>query len=443
MGIKCLLVSTNQTVIPYPVYPLGTAHLAGALESAGHKAYLFDLMSHGGIDKLGERIREISPDLIGISLRNVDTVDSTAPETFMADALETMEVIRRNTKAPVVVGGPAFSIFPEEFMGLLEADYGIVGEGEILFPHLADRVKQGELPERQIYRADFKEVPWRPVQYDRDAVSFYLRSGGMLNMQTKRGCPFQCNYCSYPCLEGRQLRYRDPEDVAEEVQRLSRDLGVKYIFFTDVVFNDPQGRYLEVAEALVRIGNKTPWCAFFRPKGLTRDSLELLKASGLAAMELGTDAASDTTLDGLRKGFTFDDVVKTNELAVSLKIPCAHFVVFGGPGENRKTVEEGLHNIEKLRSSVVFAFSGIRILPGTGIYSLAVREGVIQKDQSIFQPVFYFSSTISQEELDSLLRQAWSGRFDRIYPCSLLHDRISFLHKRGHLGPMWDALIMF
>ena len=55
-------------------------------------------------------------------------------------------------------------------------------------------------------------------------------------------------------------------------------------------------------------------------------------------------------------------------MAAEYKIPCAHFIMFGGPGENLRTVQESLDNLDKLHSSVLMAFNGIRILPRTGIY---------------------------------------------------------------------------
>jgi len=82
----------------------------------------------------------------------------------------------------------------------------------------------------------------------------------------------------------------------------------------------------------------------------------LLKKSGLYAVEAGTDAASDETLTGLNKQFTFDDVLAFNESCMKAEIPCAHYVIFGGPGETEATVKKGLDNMDALKSCIVFAF---------------------------------------------------------------------------------------
>lgn len=441
MGLNCLLISTNQVMTPYPVYPLGVAHLAGALEAAGHHVFYYDVLAHGGVVVLRDQLLNSPPDLVGLSIRNLDTVDSTAPDSFIGYASEVMSVVRECSTAPVVLGGPAFSIVPEEMMALLQADFGIVGEGEILLPWLADCLEQGRPPAETILRSNPSAEPWAPVLYDKNTVDYYLGWGGMLNVQTKRGCPYRCAYCSYPSLEGCRYRFKPPEAVAETVIKATRDFGAKYVFFTDSVFNDAQGHYLQVAEALVRAGNKTPWCAFFRPEGLKKEALELLKSSGLSAMELGTDAASDTTLAGLNKGFDFAEVIRANDLAGDLGIPCAHFIIFGGPGENSATLSQGIDNIARLKRSVVFAFTGIRVLPGTAMEARAVADGVMTIDQSLLAPFFYFSPDVTAEEIDIVLRREWTGRFDRIYPASVMEERIRHLHRRGHEGPMWDFLV--
>lgn len=441
MSCRCLLISTNRVMTPYPVYPLGVAHLLGALQAAGHEARHYDVMANGGLDALVGVLAEYDPQLIGLSIRNLDTVDSTAPEAFMDPVSETMRFIRARHGAPVVLGGPAFSIMPETVLAFLGADYGVVGEGENLLPWLAGELAAGRTPTAKILTGAKDPCPWRSVVYDQGVADFYLAWGGMLNVQTKRGCPYRCAYCSYPTLEGRSYRFRDPDEVAAEVVRAGREHGAKYIFFTDSVFNDLRGQYLEVAEALVRAGNTVPWCAFFRPQNLTVEGLELMKRAGLSAMEIGSDAASDETLAAMQKDFSFVEVIAANELAIAADIPCAHFIIFGGPDETRATLAKGLANIEKLRNAVVFAFTGIRVLPGTAMHQRAIADGVMAADQALLAPFFYFSPELAEAELDATLKEAWRGRLDRIYPASAMQERITHLHRKGHVGPLWDMLV--
>jgi radical SAM superfamily enzyme YgiQ (UPF0313 family) len=413
----------------------------GALRGAGHEARHFDVMTNGGLENLAGVLADFDPDLIGLSIRNLDTVDSTAPDAFMDPVAETMAFIRARHAAPVVLGGPAFSIMPESVLAFLAADYGVVGEGENLLPWLAGEIAAGRRPAEKILTGKNDPCPWRPVVYDQPTVDYYLAMGGMLNVQTKRGCPYRCAYCSYPALEGRTYRFREPGEVAEEVIRAGRDHGARYVFFTDSVFNDGRGHYLEVAEALIRGGNTVPWCAFFRPQNLDADGLALLKRAGLAAMEVGSDAASDETLAAMQKDFTFAEVLAVNELAAAAGVPCAHFLIFGGPGETRATLAQGLANVEQLENSVVFAFAGIRVLPGTAMHRRAIDDRVMAPDQALLAPYFYFSPELPAAELDATLKEAWRWRLDRVYPSSVMQERITHLHRKGHVGPMWDMLV--
>jgi radical SAM superfamily enzyme YgiQ (UPF0313 family) len=441
MTANCLLISANRVITPYPVYPLGAACLLGALKAKGHCASHFDVLADGGLEELARYLSGKCYDLIGVSIRNLDTTDSSAPGDFLQDNIETVKLIRQSLQSPIVLGGPAFSIMPHAFMELLQADYGVVGEGEHLLPWLAGEIANRRPPKKKIFHSGHEEhLLQRPV-FTESVARYYTDHGGMLNIQTKRGCPYACSYCSYPTLEGRHLRHRDPEEVADDVIRLGADFGARYIFFTDSVFNDAQGQYRKIAEALIKRDNDIPWCAFFRPQNLRRDDLRLLKRSGLAAIELGTDAATDTILAGLNKGFCFDDVMEIHQKIVEESIPCAHYVMFGCPDEDEQTLRCGLENIERLEHSVVIAFAGIRILPGTKIFDRAVDDNIIKVDQSLLSPVFYFSPHLSHKHIDKQIRQSFGGRLERIYPCSKFEDRIAMLHNMGYTGPLWDIIL--
>ena len=133
-------------------------------------------------------------------------------------------------------------------------------------------------------------------RYDAAIVPYYQKTSGLVGLQTKRGCPHGCAYCSYPLIEGARVRHRDPREVVDDLETLRRDYGVDNVFFTDSIFNDAGGGHLALAEEMLRRGTNIRWASFFRPQRLERAQLRLLKSAGLYALELGTDAADDTTL---------------------------------------------------------------------------------------------------------------------------------------------------
>jgi radical SAM superfamily enzyme YgiQ (UPF0313 family) len=272
---------------------------------------------------------------------------------------------------------------------------------------------------------------------------FYQAESGMLNVQVKRGCPHGCVYCSYPALEGRRYRFRDPEAVADDMERAWKDLGVDQFFITDSVFNDGAGHYLRVAEELIRRALPVRWSCYLRPQGIGRREIGLLKRAGLYAAELGTDAACDETLDALGKGFTFAEALEVNRAMVAERVPCAHFVMFGGPGETPETVARGLANLDLLEHTVVFAFTGIRILPGTPMVDLAIRDGLLAPGAPLREPVFYQSPGIPAELMNRMIAAAFGRRRDRFFPPSRSQERHEALRRYGFRGLLWDTLIRF
>ncbi|MDH3348170.1 MAG: cobalamin-dependent protein [Desulfobulbaceae bacterium] len=443
MGLRCLLTSVNSVQVPFPVYPLGMAHIGGALRGQGHLVKQVDLPACGEdyLATLEANIKELQPEMIGISIRNLDLEDSSQPRSIIGEVEKIVALIRRTSKAVLVLGGPAFSLLPEKILTLLGADYGIVGEGEEAIIRLAAELEAGTPPKKQLLYSKPSDKPWQEVEYDPAITPYYISRGGMMNVQTKRGCPYQCNYCSYPLLEGRMIRKRAPEEVADEVMRLRDEFKAEYIFFTDSVFNDSSNHYLEVCEALIQRKNTLPWMAYFRPSDITEEAMSTMKRAGLDAMEIGTDAGCDASLVALGKNFTFNEAVELNNLATKHKIPCAHFFMFGGPGENSKTLQQSIENIEKLRPAVIFAFNGIRILPNTGIQQLAIEQNIIAADDDLLEPRFYFSPQITPQQIDQTLKEAWQGKPDRQYPSQEMEDRIAQFHAKGFAGPIWDKII--
>lgn len=445
---KIFLLSANVTTDPYAVYPLGMAVISAALNARGHQVRQYDFLAElRSISRLRNNLKYFLPDFVGISLRNIDNVDSFTSDKawYLSEAKALVRIVRETTDAPIILGGPSFSIMPQAILEYLKADYGIVGEGERAFGNLIALLnKANQSP--KIVCSDQNLLTGHEIGsglYSEKLVTFYLQNSGMVNLQTKRGCPHRCLYCTYPSLEGHHFRYRDSKEVAQDIIRLKRQFDVTTIAFADSVFNDSANHYLTVAEKILSKGIKIKWSGFFRPQGIGRKELHLLKRSGLYAVELGTDAASDTTLEGLYKGFLFQDVLSVNDACVKEEIPCAHFIMFGGPGETSKTLKEGLCNIERLEKCVVFAFSGIRLLPKTDLYCQALKEGMISEKTSLLKPLYYFSHQVSPERMNRSIEASFQKRRDRIFPPHEGQLRLEAMKRFGFRGLLWDRLIRY
>lgn len=442
--MRVLLISANVAKTPYPVYPLGMGMVASALKNAGHDVCQFDFMQNEmSLDRLGEQVDSVGAGTVGISIRNIDNVNLVNQRKYLDVVGDIVKTIRAHSAAPVVLGGSGFSLIPEAILEKVGADYGVVGEGETLMVDFVDSVERGALPESRVLRSKQqltgKQIP--PAMYDRKIMQYYLGSGNTASIQTKRGCTHRCAYCSYPTLEGPHLRCRDSAEIVDDIERLVSDFGVKMVFFTDSVFNDDEGRYLELLHTMKRRGVSVPWIAFLKPEDFDDEVLVLMKETGLRAVELGADAPSDTTLRGLCKSFTFADIAACNEQLAENNIAVAHYYMFGGPGETEETVREGIRNILSLRNAVSFMFMGIRILPDTPLEQIAIRDGIIKPGQDLVEPVYYLAPGLDQEWLHKTLEEAFKNVRQCVFPPDAFEEQISLLHQLGHVGVLWDLLM--
>ena len=444
---RVFFISSNTTVDPYPVYPLGMAVVSSAVQAAGHEVEQYDCLAQGEESPLlQQRIEQFSPDLISISLRNIDNVDSFSGEDgwYLQRVKTLIADIRQFCSSPIVVGGPALTIMPEEIAEFLQVDHAIVGEGERSLPELVDALAEGRTMPQVIARlTPLAGNDFSSPLFDPELAPYYLQQSGMLNLQTKRGCPYRCTYCSYPHLEGNRFRTRDPKMVVDELLKLKQEHGVERVFFTDSVFNDPAGDYLELCEEMLRRDLDMGWSAFFRPQGFGRTELALMKQAGLYALELGTDAAADRTLDGICKKLTFAEILEVNQACLEEHLPAAHFVMFGGPDEDDETLAEGLDNMDQLGASVVFAFSGIRIHPESPLHQRAVDDGVITAETPLLKPVYYFSPLLDRQKMEATIEARFQGQNNRVFPPSEGLKRMEVMKNFGFKGLMWDRLLRF
>ncbi len=444
--MRVLIVSANVAQTPYPVYPLGASVVVGALRDAGHEVTLFDFLQRGSaIAALAEELRATRPEVVGISMRNLDNTNMLSEQRYLTSVQQIVASVREHCGAPVVVGGSGFSVMPERILEEVGADYGICGEGEQAVVELVEAIAAGDPPPRGCIRRPpaLTGAGIRAADYDADVLRFYLAHGNTASVQTKRGCTHHCVYCTYPLLEGHEIRPRDPRDVVDDVELLVREHQVQCVFFTDSVFNDDDGHSMAVVDELHRRRIDTRWTAFFKPdRRLDQDQVARMRETGLCAAEVGTDATSDTTLAALGKSFDFDEVVRCNDLFGANDVSAAHYVMFGGPGETEETVERGLVNLARLRAAAIFPFLGIRILPGTPLARLARHEGLIAREEDLLEPAYYISPAVGQEWLEERLRVAFADLPHVVFPPNALEGALRMLHRMGFTGNAIDFLTL-
>ena len=442
--MKVLLISSNVTLSPYPIYPLGVSMVAAALAKAGHTVQQADfLLQHSSLEAIGNEVKQFAPDLIGISVRNIDNVNLMNEQYYIQNVRNIVDAIKKISDVKVLLGGAGFSLIPDLILQETGADYGIIGEGEVLAVEFADNAEKGVYPSERLI-GPASRLPGKSIKsalYDEQLVEFYLHSGNIASIQTKRGCAYKCVYCTYPLLEGTELRKREAREVVDDIELLRDKHKTKYIFFVDSVFNDDEGAYLDVVDEMLRRDVCIPWTGYIKPGGLTDDIVERMKKTGFAAAEVGSDAACDTTLRKMGKNFSFQDVIECNDLLVRHGIATSHFFMFGGPGETEGTVQEGIKNILGLQKCVSFIFMGIRILPNTPLAKIAIKENIISANDGLLKPTYYISPALDKKWLEETLTSAFAGVRHCQFPPDAMEGSLQMLHKLGYTGPLWDLLI--
>jgi radical SAM superfamily enzyme YgiQ (UPF0313 family) len=448
--MKVLLISANKVCAPFPVYPIGLDYLAGALKPE-HAVKVLDLIDKDAHSAIPLEVKEFQPDCVGLSIRNIDNSEATDSKSYIEEYKEIVRIIRDATHAPLVLGGAGFSLFPESLFRELGADFGIAGEGERL-NLLLDALEKGSDPEKVpglICRKEgfIRPGPWegdikRELPENTASSEFYTRNSGMLNLQTKRGCPFNCIYCTYPVIEGTAIRRADPALSAKTAIRL-KEKGAKYIYIADSVFNSDHEHCLRIAEEFEKAGLDIPWGGFFSPLSGQEGLYQKLKQCGLTHCEFGTESLSERMLMTYRKPFDVNDVMSAHESAIKAGLHVCHYFLLGGPGESIDSIKETLENAEKLVSAVFFFFCGIRIYPGTELYNMALTEGRISPDDDLLKPVFYESDGISTKEIEEMIIDKAAGRRNWVIGSggSEMNRIMARLYSRGRVGPLWEKLI--
>jgi len=273
-------------------------------------------------------------------------------------------------------------------------------------------------------------------------VARYHSEGGMANVQTKRGCPFSCTYCTYPHLEGRVMRLRPVEEILTEIRSLVHDYGVSYLYFVDDIFNYPPAFASELCRAMAAEKVPVSWSAFINPDFITPGLMEEMLAAGCDAVEFGSDSGSPQMLKNLHKSFTVEDLRMASLLCKEMGVDFAHYMLFGGPGETRDTILESFALMDELEPTAVITMTGIRIYPNTALHRTAIDEGLVQESASLLEPVFYISPAIRDcfSELvtsEAMKRRNWIVPGLEVNASSAMLDAIRMFKVKG---PLWKMI---
>ncbi|MCG8570312.1 MAG: radical SAM protein, partial [Spirochaetes bacterium] len=418
MKKKVLLINTNFEKIPIPVPPLGLCTIANSIKEK-YLYYIYDSVFDEG-HNLKQIIDEYQPDYFGVGIRNVDNT-SFAGSKYYLDTIydKIIKTIHNYSHIPLILGGSGFSLFADDILALFQADYGVIGEGEKLFPYLLDCLENNIKPHHpNIIGKNMTKQPFKIATTFDVSTSLHSKIDEKINffpylersvysIQTKRGCHHQCIYCTYPLLEGKKYRLRDPKDIANEIAEAHYRSGITNFEFVDSTFNDPADHAEEICREIIKKKiNIRLRTMGINPQNSSYQLFELMKKAGFFQINCTPDTASNKMLINMKKNFNQAKLIDLAKMIIETEMPTMWFFIFGGPGETKDTVLETMEfinqHIHKLDMAHITI--GLRIYPGADIEKTALSEGIIQPGQSLLKPVFYFSPEISLSELKSMIR---------------------------------------
>jgi radical SAM superfamily enzyme YgiQ (UPF0313 family) len=392
--------------------------VAAATRIAGNEVALLNLMFEGD-PKSGIRtsIQEFRPDLIGISIRNIDDQNMLQPHFMLAPVKEVLASCRSLSDAPIILGGAGYSIFPQSALGYLGADMGIQGEGEVIFPLLVERTHKGEqvsdlpgilLPGQPGRVANVGAVREPPLPYFENNLdtlplpesSLWIPPGADLRnlwvpVQSRRGCSLDCTFCSTSMIEGKSLRTRSPAQVVKWLAEL-RETGCRNVNFVDNTFNLPPTYAKDLCREMIQAElDLNLWCIIY-PKWIDAELVELMRRAGCSQISFGFESGSDRMLRSLNKQFDKSEVSEISKMFAEVGIKRMGFLLLGGPGETKDSVEESLSFADALNLEALKITIGLRIYPQTPLARTTLAEGLISADDDLLSPRFYLAPELRE-----------------------------------------------
>jgi len=330
-----------------------------------------------------------SPDLVALT-----AYTNSAPRAY-----EIADEFRRHD-VPVVMGGVHVSTLPEEAMG--HCDAVVIGEAEGSWQRLLRDFSAGQLQKthrnNRLADLDALPVPRRDLLRPEDYVSINT-------VQTTRGCPHNCSFCSVTRFNGRTYRFRPIQDVIEEIQGLSS----RNVFFVDDNIYCRRERCRMFLEALTPLGVR--WggqCTI----SIARDPmmLELAARSGCVGLAIGLESFCKESLVGAHKRFNDPDrFYRDIETIKSYGILIWGSFVLGFDEDNEKGLERTIAMAKS--SKLDFAcFNFLTPLPGTSIYDRFTEQGRLTStnwSHYNMSHLVYRPSGVSQSVLENMVRKAW------------------------------------
>jgi len=438
--MRLLLVMPTGLRVGYERYfltpPLGIETLAA---NARADVRLADMRRGGNkVEAHAERLLADPVDMIGISL-------NCAPHTNYSMALAAA-VKQRRPDVRIIVGGQQATYIADEILSSGHVDAVVRGEGEVTLAEILDAGgfrgvpgvswRDGETIRHEVDRpliADLDQIlpPNRDLLPDR--TPYRMGAYRIEGIETSRGCPHHCSFCSVRNFHRGRWRAKSVERVMKEIDAvLERYPERKIVYFTDDSFAIDIKRVETICKAIVeRRTDAYFWCQA-RGDALAKhpEVVEWMGKAHFAAVLMGIETPIPRLLEKARKGASADQIAEAVRLLHSHDIGVWGTFVLGLPGETPAETETSAAFIPTVEADVI-QITVATPIPGSQLYEEAKAEGCLTTtnwDRYDFtSPTM--TGQISRKKMDALLHQAYLASYlNRRFLLSLFSRRTN-IHR--------------
>jgi len=353
--------------------PLGIGFLISVLRNAGHRVYFIDNYLQPSNFPETDYLVEKNIDYVGIYANTICFRDTLR----MLYKLEHL----RNTgqwSGKIIVGGPHTTVAPHTIPDFV--DYVVQGEGE----HAIVDIVDGKVTDRIVRYPRIENLDGLPMpawDYFVDlpynwSVDFF-EDKPVFTMNTSRGCPFQCTFCSVGSIWGKKYTYFSAERIISDIEYLIEHYGARGIYFREDNFTLNQARLRKFCNLLIERAIMIPWVCESRVSNLSRDLVELMSRAGVKGFYFGVESGSQRILDFLRKDITVEQIKNAFKWCHEFNIKTAASVIVGVPDETGLDLQQTHELLRKIVPTVTWfnVFVGI---PDSELYCLALNNRLYQ-----------------------------------------------------------------
>ena len=210
-----------------------------------------------------------------------------------------------------------------------------------------------------------------------------------------------CSYCSTMIIEGHSIRKRRPTLIIDEIASFV-GAGFQQFYFVDNIFNIPRDYAKEICKKIIQRRLSISWRCIIYPGKIDQELIRLMAKAGCMEVSLGFESGCERILHRMNKKYSLEDVRRISAMFKDAGIRQMGFLLLGGPGETKESVQESLVFADSLNLDALKITIGIRIYPYTALAKTATEEGLIQQGDNLLNPKFYAVSGLKDWLCDTV-----------------------------------------